>query len=82
MANSNLDMLRIAAERLGDLVDELVFLGGCTTDLFITDDAAAEIRPTKDVDAIVEGATRGQYLKFSERLQKVARRDVNQLNSD
>ena len=69
MANQNLEMLRVAAERLGNLVDDLVFVGGCTTELFITDEAAAEIRPTKDVDAIVEAATYAQYVKFSERLQ-------------
>ncbi|HQX55946.1 MAG TPA: hypothetical protein PLP07_08470 [Pyrinomonadaceae bacterium] len=70
MANSNLEMLRIAAMRLGDLVEELVFVGGCTTDLFITDEGSAEIRPTKDVDAIVEATTYAQYIKFSRRLEK------------
>jgi len=34
--------------------DELVFVGGCTTGLFLTDLAAGGLRPTKDVDAIVE----------------------------
>lgn len=33
---------------------ELVFVGGCTTGLFITDTAAGGIRPTKDVDAIAD----------------------------
>jgi len=34
-----------------------VFVGGCTTGLFITDPAAGGIRPTKDVDEIVSTAT-------------------------
>ena len=28
------------------------FVGGCATGLLVTDEAAAEIRPTFDVDAI------------------------------
>ena len=39
---------------LAPLLDELVFVGGCTTGLFITDPAAGGIRPTRDVDAIVD----------------------------
>lgn len=34
---SNLGRLILAVEQLGDLADELVFVGGCTTELFITD---------------------------------------------
>ena len=52
-ANINLAMLEKAAEKLGDIVDEVVFLGGCTTCLFITDVAAPDVRPTLDVDCIV-----------------------------
>ena len=38
---------------LGPVLDELVFVGGCTTGLFLTDLAAGGVRPTKDVDAII-----------------------------
>lgn len=69
MANTNLEMLRVVVERLGGLADELVFVGGCTTGLLITDPAASEVRPTDDVDAIVEAATYAQYTAFSERLR-------------
>lgn len=49
----NLDHLRLAAIELEPFLDRVVFLGGCTTGLFITDPAAGDIRPTKDVDVIV-----------------------------
>ena len=42
MTNPNLEMLRIAVENLGKLADEMVFVGGCTTGLLITNEGAAE----------------------------------------
>ncbi len=50
MPNSNVELLTKVAKRLGPLLREVVFVGGCTTALLITDEAAAEVRPTFDVD--------------------------------
>lgn len=36
-ATSNLRMLEFVARKLGELNDEVVYLGGCTTALFIND---------------------------------------------
>jgi predicted nucleotidyltransferase len=69
MANPNLDLLKIAAKRLTPLLNELVFVGGCTTGLLITDEAAADVRTTKDVDAIAEITSYVDYMAFSERLR-------------
>ena len=57
MPNSNLDLLKHVAKRMGPLLTEVVFVGGCTTGLFFTGEAAAEVRPTFDVDVIA-----GDYL--------------------
>ena len=54
MANQNLELLIIAAKLLRPVLDELVFVGGCATGLLVTDEAAAEVRATFDVDAIAE----------------------------
>jgi hypothetical protein len=54
MANPNLELLRDAAKLLEPLLGELVFVGGCATALLITDKAAADVRPTFDVDAIAK----------------------------
>ena len=59
----------LAVDRLGDLANEMVFLGGCATGLLITDPAAPAIRVTRDVDAIVEVASRGEYYSLSEKLR-------------
>ena len=40
-ATSNLWMLEIVARKLGELNDEVVYLGGCTTALFINDSPIA-----------------------------------------
>jgi len=67
--NPNLDILIDAVEQLGELADEMVFVGGCATGLLITDKAAPPIRITKDVDAIVQVMSHGDYYQFSERLR-------------
>jgi hypothetical protein len=71
MANHNLDLLAEAARLLKPLLGELVFVGGCTTALLITDKAAADVRPTYDVDAIAEITSYAAYADFSERLRKI-----------
>jgi hypothetical protein len=44
MPNPNLELLELAAERLRQLLPEIVFVGGCTTGLLIDDPAAAPVR--------------------------------------
>jgi predicted nucleotidyltransferase len=69
--NPNLDILLLAVDRLGELKDEVVFLGGCTTGLLITDQAAPPVRETKDVDVIVEVVTLAEYYELSDRLRNL-----------
>ena len=71
MANRNLELLKVAAKLLGPVLDELVFVGGCATGLLVSDEAAAEVRPTFDVDAIAEIASYVEYTTFGERLHKL-----------
>ena len=64
----NAEMVASVARSLGSLLDKVVFLGGATTSLLITDPAAPEIRGTLDVDVIVEIGTRTAYKKFGDKL--------------
>lgn len=75
MPNPNLRLLAAAARLLTPILEELVFVGGCTTALLITDEAAADVRPTYDVDAIAEITTYGEYVAFSEKLKKLGFRE-------
>jgi hypothetical protein len=70
MSKHNLALLVEAARFLKPLLGELVFVGGSTTALLITDRAAAEVRPTYDVDAIAEISSYAAYAEFSERLRR------------
>ena len=70
MSKHNLELLVDAARFLKPLLGELVFVGGSTTALLITDKAAAEVRSTYDVDAIAEISSYAEYADFSERLRK------------
>ena len=49
------------AARLGPLLPEITFVGGCTTGLLVTDPAAFPVRATDDVDVIVEVASYAEY---------------------
>jgi hypothetical protein len=64
----NQQMLEAAADHLGPLLEEVVFLGGATVELWITDEAAPEFRPTADVDVIVEITTKREYYRFEKRI--------------
>lgn len=64
----NLPLLTRVAEALGDLREELVFVGGCAAGLLLDDPAAGEIRATQDVDAIVAAATLGDPYRIEARL--------------
>jgi len=70
MSNPNLPLLEYAISKLAPFLDEIVFVGGVTLGLLITDKAAAPIRGTDDVDVIAEITTYVDYIVFSERLPK------------
>ena len=71
MPDPNLPLLEDAVRKLAPFLDEIVFVGGVTLGLLITDKAAAPIRGTNDVDIIAEIVTYADYIAFSERLRKV-----------
>lgn len=65
-------MLEAVADALGDdLRERLVFVGGCTTALFITDPITLEdVRATDDVDLIVDLAGRVEWAALQETLRE------------
>jgi hypothetical protein len=70
MPDPNLAMPEDAVHKLTPFLDEIVFVGGVTLGLLITDKAAAPIRGTNDVDVIAEIVTYADYIAFSERLRE------------
>ena len=59
MMSSNLNRLKVIAEGLGELCHDVVFVGGSVAELYADDPAATDIRPTMDVDCVIELATYG-----------------------
>jgi predicted nucleotidyltransferase len=70
MPDPNLPLLEDAVQKLAPFLEEVVFVGGVTLGLLITDAAAAPIRGTTDVDVVAEITTYADYMEFSERLRK------------
>jgi hypothetical protein len=65
----NIELLELAESALGKLAEEVVFVGGATVGLWISDPAAPPVRPTDDVDVVVEVATRTEFYEFEAKLR-------------
>jgi hypothetical protein len=74
----SIDLLERGARALGDLLDEVVFVGGATLVLWISDPGAPPPRPTRDVDVVVEIISRPALHRFEKRMRAVGfREDVH-----
>lgn len=74
--------LRLVARRLGNLRDDVVFVGGMTTGLLVTNPGAPMARPTKDVDVILDVASTIQYnTKLRKRLIRCGFREDTRENA-
>lgn len=65
----NLPTLRTIAQALGDLREQVVFLGGAVAGLLVTDPLAESVRATRDVDAVVQ-AGRAQFQRVQRELTR------------
>lgn len=68
--NTPIEMVEIIAQGLGSFLDRIIFVGGAITSLYYDDPAASQVRPTKDVDCIIQIATKSEYYSFEEELRK------------
>jgi hypothetical protein len=70
--NHHLNITRIKSvfHALGELKEKVVFVGGATVSLY-TDSKTDEIRPTDDIDIVVEIYTHQEYAALDEKLRKL-----------
>jgi predicted nucleotidyltransferase len=68
--------LEEAAAVLGPLLGEVVFVGGATVHLWVTERAAPPVRATEDVDVVCEVATRAEYYRLGDRLRERGLREA------
>lgn len=66
----NLAIVQAAFSALGDLSDQLVLVGGCATGLLVTSPRSEMIRPTRDVDVVIEAVSRPHYRQVENDLRK------------
>lgn len=64
----NLQLIEKVALGLGEINDEVVYVGGAIISLYITDEGAEPPRPTKDIDISVQISTYAQMDELRERL--------------
>jgi predicted nucleotidyltransferase len=73
----NVAKVELVARALGDLAEQLVFVGGCACGLLISDPAAPSPRVTFDVDLLAEVAALAGYHKLERKFEKLGfRRDM------
>ena len=75
MPDPNMLLLQEAAIKLASFLEEVVFVGGITVGLLITDKGAAPVRSTVDVDVIAAILTYADYIAFSERMRAAGFRE-------
>jgi hypothetical protein len=70
--HENLVRIKAVHQALKGLEQDYVFVGGATVSLYATTPGlAAEIRPTDDVDIVVELASYKGYAELDERLRSL-----------
>lgn len=75
---SPIELIVFAAEKLQELRQQVVFLGGAVVGLLVTEEGGIPLRATKDVDVLVEIATRIDYYRIDKRLRELGfSNDVN-----
>jgi hypothetical protein len=64
----NIGVVAEIAEALGEIKDDIVFVGGAVVSLYTDDPAADEIRPTKDIDMTLQIVNLHHWQLINEKL--------------
>ena len=76
----NRAIIKRIAIALGELNEKVIYVGGATVSLYINDPAAADVRPTKDVDITVKVASMLELENIRETLTKKGFKQSADLN--
>lgn len=79
MEQNNIERLQSIADGMNELNERVTYVGGAVSELYVDDSAAADSRPTNDVDCVVELMSYPEYIAFTDLLhQKQFTEDNNQ----
>ena len=81
-ASDNLQMLSDIAKALEEINNEVVYVGGAVTALYIDDPAAPGPSPSEDVDCVVEIYSYSEYGKLENRLRAKNFKDRDESGED
>ena len=78
VGDPNVAKLEMVARALGPLRERVVFVGGCAVGLLITDEAAAPVRATMDVDLVAAVSALSDYHGLEKQLSTLGfKRDLS-----
>ncbi len=69
--NEQIEMLEKVGRLLSALNERIVFIGGATISLYLDAVSAADARPTKDIDCVVEITSLAKYYKLSDKIREI-----------
>lgn len=69
MPSTNISMLQTVANGLGDLKEDMVFVGGAVAELYASNPDLSDIRPTLDVDCVIELRSKTAHAKLENDLR-------------
>lgn len=69
MPSTNMLMLQSVANGLGELKDEMVFVGGAVAELYADNPAVSEIRTTLDIDCVIEISSKLHFFRLENNLR-------------
>ncbi|MDZ7774681.1 MAG: hypothetical protein U5L09_03230 [Bacteroidales bacterium] len=70
-------MLQTVANGLSDLKDDMVFIGGAVAELYASNPELSDIRPTLDVDCVIELRSKTAHAKLEPKLSDSRSRQRN-----
>lgn len=71
MHRTNLEMLQVIASGLAELKDAVVFVGGAVAELYVENIGAAPVRPTLDIDLIINIVSKPEFANLENQLRKL-----------
>lgn len=66
----NLGIVKKVAKALGELNDQVAYVGGATVSLYADDPAADDVRPTKDIDIVLHILSFSELTAIQEKLSQ------------
>jgi predicted nucleotidyltransferase len=64
-----IQQLELLADKLGDLCEQIVVVGGCSPALILDARLAPDLRPTNDVDILVQADNYRKWINFTEKMK-------------